>query len=613
MRLRTLIVKNFQSFDDLELQFGVSGAIFVDGINNDSGGSNESGKTTVFEAIVWCLFDETIKGRKRKEVIRKCPEKCDACSVTLVFETPDISITRRVVKNKELGEIVTGDKIQEYDNVENFNRDIEQIIGMNFVSFTNSIIFGQGVAKRFTNSTDSERKDVLTTILNFSRFYKALDYTKKITKSVDTEIIELVEKQKKLLYSKESCEKEIETNKKLADSFDEEKNRDITNIEKNILLLEESVHKTQKRLDTLVIDDVAKQNLIYKQELMLNKKNTLVEKEKNILIDKSSTKRDLDRILKEIDNIMGLGDTCPTCKQDISDNVKNDVLKKYETQKSVLVNTIEKLTETLNDIQISLSETEETLLVISKDLDVYSNIESDIRVLKSDLEHNKKLIEQEKERTESIRIRKNTHQEIVDKKSDELVGINNNITIVSNETQDKEQEKKLYEFWIEGFGNTGVVSMLLEDAVLFLSDRANYYLNRMTNGTKHIVISNKSVLKTKDEERDKISITIYDNETEMDYKDLSGGGKRRIDIPIILALRDLVGQNTGVGCNIFVADEIFDSLDMDGISSAVELLFEIAETTQVFLISHDPRLKNYFDSVLVIEKTNGVSVIKKHD
>jgi len=613
VRLRTLIVKNFQSFDDLELQFGVSGAIFVDGINNDSGGSNESGKTTVFEAIVWCLFDETIKGRKRKEVIRKCPEKCDACSVTLVFETPDISITRRVVKNKELGEIVTGDKIQEYDNVENFNRDIEQIIGMNFVSFTNSIIFGQGVAKRFTNSTDSERKDVLTTILNFSRFYKALDYTKKITKSVDTEIIELVEKQKKLLYSKESCEKEIETNKKLADSFDEEKNRDITNIEKNILLLEESVHKTQKRLDTLVIDDVAKQNLIYKQELMLNKKNTLVEKEKNILIDKSSTKRDLDRILKEIDNIMGLGDTCPTCKQDISDNVKNDVLKKYETQKSVLVNTIEKLTETLNDIQISLSETEETLLVISKDLDVYSNIESDIRVLKSDLEHNKKLIEQEKERTESIRIRKNTHQEIVDKKSDELVGINNNITIVSNETQDKEQEKKLYEFWIEGFGNTGVVSMLLEDAVLFLSDRANYYLNRMTNGTKHIVISNKSVLKTKDEERDKISITIYDNETEMDYKDLSGGGKRRIDIPIILALRDLVGQNTGVGCNIFVADEIFDSLDMDGISSAVELLFEIAETTQVFLISHDPRLKNYFDSVLVIEKTNGVSVIKKHD
>ena len=58
---------NFMSFEDAHIQFDYSGYILVRGKNTnalDNASSNGSGKTAIFEALIWTLTGETLRGTK---------------------------------------------------------------------------------------------------------------------------------------------------------------------------------------------------------------------------------------------------------------------------------------------------------------------------------------------------------------------------------------------------------------------------------------------------------------------------------------------------------------------------------------------------------------------
>ena len=142
------------------------------------------------------------------------------------------------------------------------------------------------------------------------------------------------------------------------------------------------------------------------------------------------------------------------------------------------------------------------------------------------------------------------------------------------------------QFWKTGFSSAGIPSMLIDEAIPYMNERVEYYLDMLTNG--RYVVSFDTLAETKAGEfRDKISVHVLDTQTRANSRvQLSGGQTRIIDIAIILTLGDLLSRIQNVSFNILLFDEIFDALDEQNIQYVSKVLSKIKIGKAVYIISH---------------------------
>ena len=95
------------------------------------------------------------------------------------------------------------------------------------------------------------------------------------------------------------------------------------------------------------------------------------------------------------------------------------------------------------------------------------------------------------------------------------------------------------------------------------------------------------------------------------YYSFSEGEKKRIDVAILFAWRQIARMKNSVNTNLLILDEIFDgSLDAGATDLLIQLLNEVSKDTNIFVVSHKGDiLIDKFHSVLRIEKRNEFSVI----
>lgn len=81
------------------------------------------------------------------------------------------------------------------------------------------------------------------------------------------------------------------------------------------------------------------------------------------------------------------------------------------------------------------------------------------------------------------------------------------------------------------------------------------------------------------------------------YASLSGGEKRRVDVALLLALVELRSRqaNAGSGGTLWL-DEVFDTLDSDGVDAVSELLRDVARDRCVVVITHSRDLAEQLDA-----------------
>ena len=105
---KSLKLENFLSFKNTGLDLTNQGYVLVSGINNnpdDMAKSNGSGKSSIWESIIWCLTGETVRGTK--QVVNRYTD--GGTSVELVF-TIDKD-TYKVIRYKEHKEFGTNLKV----------------------------------------------------------------------------------------------------------------------------------------------------------------------------------------------------------------------------------------------------------------------------------------------------------------------------------------------------------------------------------------------------------------------------------------------------------------------------------------------------------------------
>lgn len=170
-----------------------------------------------------------------------------------------------------------------------------------------------------------------------------------------------------------------------------------------------------------------------------------------------------------------------------------------------------------------------------------------------------------------------------------------------------QKEKPLLEFTVEAFSPKGIRSLIFENALPFITERANHYSTYLTGGTVKIDISPTTITKTTGEAKEKLSVSAKNTLGAEVYSGNSAGESKRIDVCILLALQDLIGTRSTKTWNLMIMDEIMDSLDTTGIQNLIDLFRNNLGSKSIYLISHNSDIKQYFDESLLFIKEGGIS------
>jgi len=160
------------------------------------------------------------------------------------------------------------------------------------------------------------------------------------------------------------------------------------------------------------------------------------------------------------------------------------------------------------------------------------------------------------------------------------------LAVLSQELDDVEVKMKRYSIIKKMFSPTGIPSMLIDDSIPFINETVSKYLEQISGG--RYIVSFDTVRETKGGDlRDKIAINVLDTTTLASSRaKLSGGQTRIIDIATILTLSSLQSVMKDVKINLLLFDEIFDSLDDNNITYVARVLKNAASDKAIFIISH---------------------------
>jgi DNA repair exonuclease SbcCD ATPase subunit len=163
LRFLDLLISDFKCFKGqhrLALGAYGPGLIFVKGINRLSEarlGSNGAGKSSLWDALTWCLYGRTVGGLRTPD-LRPWTGGKPCVSVLLEIDGHEHALTR-----------ATDPTRLELDGAPASQEDVERLIRLNLETFAHTILLGQG-QPLFFDLRPQAKMDLLTAVLDLNRW-----------------------------------------------------------------------------------------------------------------------------------------------------------------------------------------------------------------------------------------------------------------------------------------------------------------------------------------------------------------------------------------------------------------------------------------------------------
>ncbi len=171
----------------------------------------------------------------------------------------------------------------------------------------------------------------------------------------------------------------------------------------------------------------------------------------------------------------------------------------------------------------------------------------------------------------------------------------------------KQREHKskevLYTQLRKAFGRTGIPSLIIEQTLPEIEDRANELLHRLSDGRMHVSLETQRDLKTGGT-KETLDIKITDEQgISRPYETFSGGEAFRVNFSLRIALAQLLAERSGVRVRTLVIDEGFGTQDAQGVENMVEAIQVVKEDfDKIMVITHLNQLKEAFPVRIQVRK-----------
>ena len=632
-RILNVVIEDFMSIGKIDLDIQ-NGFTLVTG-QNDLGGSNGSGKSSIFDAIYWCLFGETTKGLTGDAVIHRDRE-VNNCTVTVNLVCGDTQYC--IQRSRKHGLVIEDGQVDEAGNEidivvgmkEKQKQEIleKQILGFNKTLFLTSCYFSQEQLQTITDLSDGERTNMVTKLLGFDIYDKMYDIVKDKIDTLKDDLTDI------------DSEIGIKTN--LLDQTDIE----VKGVEEKIELVMESIRgkktfikETNEEIESIkdiTIDFDAKLREIAEHESILSEQGEKDSGKLKVinteLMDLNhrlgglKTERHLNdenvlRIENKISRMreQNFGDRCDFC----GSLIVEANIDAYESMKAEEMN---KYLGNVKAAELAANELEKEKQLLSSKVDViqarvvtnnekFLGFRNQIETLNADkLDRQKRdILSETVDRVfgEITELREMVDQYKIQRKEviDRIDVIKVEIGVLKFKTTDINFDIEKLGFWKKAFSPVGIKSLLLDKFCNEYNQISNEYISTISTGSMSIVISPTKLLKS-GEERNKIGIDVKFNGHTVAYESLSGGEKKRVDIALCLSLNKWVALRYNLPnglLGIIALDEIFAFLDVLGEETIGTLLYKEGQEKAVYVISHTNELSSYANKYLTVVKKDNIS------
>ena len=392
-------------------------------------GENGNGKSALLEAITWVVWGKT-KVLFSKDLITKGEnDMLVDFEFFIDYISDDSELNNkykiiRSIRTKSGGSILD---LQQFDGINYVSisgdtisetqKQIINLVNMDYETFVNTSYLMQGNADRFTTSKPDERKDILSAILNLDHYQNLADFTRNILRNTDSYI-----NANNILVDRTRLEiSDLDPGNNGTDFIEKEiinLNQKIESLNKQKLKLQQNLQLNNKYLNE-ISDFQSKKQLLsssYENNIdMINNLNDLLLKDNELLI--------------QSDNILDRYNDAITKQKELDDLYIAS--SKYQDINNQL-NTLQ------NELDFRMNELEIELRSLSKNRNV---LDKKINQDKFLLEDNQKNLSDYRSKITELNKLNENYLNLINKFSDEITQFKNKL--VTLQTSNKDHENKL--------------------------------------------------------------------------------------------------------------------------------------------------------------------------
>ena len=557
--------KNFLSTGD---QF--SEIDFQQNATNLIVGTNGTGKSTVLDALTFSLFNKPFRKINKSQLVNATNEKDTRVEVEFDINGRQY-LVRRCMKPNLFEIEVDGQKMHKQADDRAMQKILEEnILKVNYKSFTQIVILGSSAFVPFMQLSGSNRREVIEDLLDI-RIFSAMNVI--IREKIKNQKDEI----RVLDLSRENVKDKLEMQKKFIEELE---NRGKENIKGK----KEKINSLIKETDECIITneelELEVTGLVEDQEKVTgaNKKLKTLNKYKGQLTQKVST------ITKEhkffTDNTV-----CPTCTQDIEESFRLNRINDAQTKAKELQTGFQELEKAIKNEE----EREHLFTKLSKEITKLNNDISQNNTRISGYNRQIRDLESEIQKLTTQLANRNTEDE-------KLKEFNQSLQNIFKELADKKTDIMYHDFAYSLLKDDGVKTKIIKKYLPLINQQVNRYLQMMD-----FYIN----FKLDEEFSETIESPIHEN---FSYSSFSEGEKMRIDLALLFTWREVARVKNSVNTNLLIMDEVFDSsLDGMGTEEFLKIIRFVIKDANVFVISHKADLHDKFNSVIRFEKVKGFS------
>lgn len=550
MKIKSIAWKNFGSYGNRlqEIKFDqTTGAFYV------ITGANGAGKSTISDVIKYGLYGR-LDNKKNKDIPNRFNGNMFVRIIVEKMPGVEATIERGIAPNF-FRLYVNG---KEYDqagkrNVQEFLE--EEILGMPYYIFNNIVSLSINDFKSFLGMNPHDKRQIIDRLFGLEMISHLRWFVKEHLKSirdgisnVETEISVL---ERTISKSNTELESLFE---KLKHADEEKKGQLIESIQK--------VNEYIVQADARLTEVEEKEG---KLKAALREHNSQLSSKKHEL----QSKREKEKLYQN--------DCCPTCGSDLHTDFHKTAIEENATE-------IKFLEDELTNIKNGLLKLEENA--------------GKIEAIRKDL-ISKKANAASKASSFQFNLQVLTSDNVKDEQTGSLRSIIDDSEEKKNEAIRKkdEEEKKaqFYKIIEEIFGDRGVKLSAIKRIIPVLNQEIRKVLKDLNVDYRVSFEEDFSV---------KILHMGYDVSVDQ----LSTGERKKVDFAVIIALIRIMKIKFH-GLNLIFLDEIFSSIDSDGIWHILQVLSNASKELglHTFVINHSTLPTEVFDYRVEIEKKNGFS------
>ena len=535
-------------------------------------GSNGAGKSTLLDALTFVLFNKPFRKINKPQLVNSINEK--DCVVEIEFTIGSIvwRVHRGIKPNKF--EIYRNDVlVDQVAATTDQQKWLEQnVLKMNFKSFTQVVILGSSTFVPFMQLTPAYRREVIEDILDIQIFSTMNILLKDRLRQV-------LEQQRECGYELKSAEEKVKMQEDYIRNSQISNEGVILTKQNEIAKVEEEIFDLQKQINILEVENLDID--AYDTEFDTITKQIRKVNELHFKISHNNTDAEKN-IAFFHDN-----DTCPTCTQTIQKEFKDRKVSDLMSKSEQYLDALTKMKEQLEDL-----DKQYTSLQDRRDIKKSNT---------SKIFHLSNIIKRNENSIESL---KNEINHLSD--SPDIAKMQGKLEVYQEEYSQTEQrcaevskQKTEYEVIGNLLKDGGIKSQIIKKYIPVINNRINRHLTNMDFYVNF----------TLDEEFDEVIKSRYRD--EFSYASFSEGEKQKIDLALLFTWREIARMKSSVSTNLLILDEVFDSsLDASGTEELLKILKSLDSSTNTFVISHKGEiLVDRFVNNIRFDKFNDFSKI----